>query len=219
MGLTLLTERRANQTAGVLSCYDRVIVQGTLPVFCYADGMTRYLSARGIRIFDFTRFAQPLTDAIKANAEVLAAANGLKIDYVRKKNFRKEDKVKRLCKSAEPTRDWYGSSRRWSRALPTSHGTTRTVAGPICGTTTANACTTISTSSTKIWGCATYGYPLGVPFVCSSTATGTTGWRGNWTAKGCLHAAGQCPHRPGRWDGGPELGGQLESVVFAWQAG
>jgi hypothetical protein len=36
MGLTLLTERHANQIAGVMSCYDRVIVQGTLPVFCYA---------------------------------------------------------------------------------------------------------------------------------------------------------------------------------------
>ena len=31
MGLTLLTERHAEQIAGVLSCYDRVIVQGTLP--------------------------------------------------------------------------------------------------------------------------------------------------------------------------------------------
>jgi hypothetical protein len=35
----------------------------------------------------------PLTDAIKANAGKLAAANGLRIDYVRKKNFRKEDRV------------------------------------------------------------------------------------------------------------------------------
>jgi hypothetical protein len=98
MGLVLLTERHARQIAGVLSCYDRVIVQGTLPVFCYADGMTAYLSKRGIRIFDFTQFAKPLTDAIKANAEELAAANGLTIDYVRKKNFRKEDKVKAVLK-------------------------------------------------------------------------------------------------------------------------
>jgi hypothetical protein len=75
-----------------------MIVQGTLPVFCYADGMTAYLSKRRIRIFDFTRFAKPLTDAIKANAEELASANGLQIDYMRKKNFRKEDKVKALLK-------------------------------------------------------------------------------------------------------------------------
>jgi len=98
MGLVLLTERHAEKIAGVLSCYDRLIVQGTLPVFCYADGMTAYLSKRRIRIFDFTQFAKPLTDAIKANAEQLAAANGLNIDYIRKKNFRKQDKVKAVLK-------------------------------------------------------------------------------------------------------------------------
>src|ERR1700687_6408159 len=69
MSLILLTERHAVQIAGVVSCYDRVIVQGTLPVFCYADGMTAYLTKRRIRIFDFTQFPRPLTDAIKANAE------------------------------------------------------------------------------------------------------------------------------------------------------
>src|SRR5215469_15087161 len=96
--LALLIERHAEQISGVLSCYDRLIVQGTLPVFCYAEGMTAYLSKRQIRIFDFTQFAKPLTDAIKANAESLAVANGLTVDYVRKKNFRKEDKVKAVLK-------------------------------------------------------------------------------------------------------------------------
>jgi hypothetical protein len=112
MGLTLLTERHAQRIAGVLSCYDRVIVQGTLPIFCYADGMTRYLTARRIRIFDFTQFAKPLTEAIKANAEQLAAANGLTIDYVRKKNFRKEDKVKAVLhqRGTEPGLVWIFSA-------------------------------------------------------------------------------------------------------------
>jgi len=98
MGFALRTERHAQQIAGVLSCDDRMIVQGTLPVFCYAEGMTAHLSKRRVRIFDFTRFAKPLTDAIKANAEELATASGLTIDYVREKNFRKEDKVKAVLK-------------------------------------------------------------------------------------------------------------------------
>lgn len=89
-----LTQRYAPQISGLLSCFDRVIVQGTLPILCYADGMTKYLSARGIRIFDFTAFAKPLTDQIKTNAEALAAAHGLQVDYVRRKNFRKEDRIK-----------------------------------------------------------------------------------------------------------------------------
>jgi len=48
-----LTDRYDDRIAGVLSCYDRVVITGTLPGVCYADGMTRYLNARGIRIFDY----------------------------------------------------------------------------------------------------------------------------------------------------------------------
>jgi hypothetical protein len=92
--MSQITERYADKIAGVLGCFDRLIITGTLPTLCYADGMTRYLSARRIRIFDFAEWAKPLTAAIKANAEALAEAAGLKIDYIRKKNFRKEDKVK-----------------------------------------------------------------------------------------------------------------------------
>jgi len=35
-----LTERYAANLHGVLSCYDRIIVTGTLPGACYAGGMT-----------------------------------------------------------------------------------------------------------------------------------------------------------------------------------
>jgi hypothetical protein len=56
------------------------------------------LTARGIRIFDFAQFAKPLTDAIKSNAEALAAQHGLEIDYIRKKNFRKEERVQEILR-------------------------------------------------------------------------------------------------------------------------
>lgn len=41
-----LTERYEDRIAGVLSCYDRVVVTGTLPTVCYAAGMTKFLYAR-----------------------------------------------------------------------------------------------------------------------------------------------------------------------------
>ena len=56
MGLTLLTERQADQIAGVLSCYDRILVFGTLPGVCFAEGMTAYLYAHQVRIFDYPTF-------------------------------------------------------------------------------------------------------------------------------------------------------------------
>ena len=60
-----LTERYDDRIAGVLSCYDRVVITGTLPGVCYADGMSRYLRAMGIRIFDYPQFAMQLRDRVR----------------------------------------------------------------------------------------------------------------------------------------------------------
>src|SRR6204780_4083526 len=59
-----LMERYDDRIAGVLSCYDRVVFTGTLPVVCYAAGMTGYLNANGIRIFDYPEFAKTLRDRV-----------------------------------------------------------------------------------------------------------------------------------------------------------
>jgi len=91
--IMLLTERYADQVNGMYSCYDRVIIQGTLPVFCYSEGMTSYLYSKKIRIFDYPRFAEPLRDKLRSNAEHLANENNLTIDFIRKKNFRKEKRI------------------------------------------------------------------------------------------------------------------------------
>ena len=96
MGLTLLTERYAPQIAGVLSCFDRLLMFGTLPKVCFADGMTAYLYQHKIRIFDYPRFAEPFRNRLRENAEKLAADNGIQIEHIRKKNFRKENRVKQI---------------------------------------------------------------------------------------------------------------------------
>ena len=68
MAAMALTERYAPNLHGVLSCYDRIIVTGTLPGACYAGGMTSFLFSRGIRIFDYPRFAEPLRERIRERA-------------------------------------------------------------------------------------------------------------------------------------------------------
>src|SRR6266566_3058938 len=94
MGLQLLTERQSDQITGVLSCYDRILIQGILPGLCFAEGMTGYLYAHHVRIFDYPRWAQPLREALRENAERLAADSGLEIEFIRRpKSFRKEDKI------------------------------------------------------------------------------------------------------------------------------
>ncbi len=99
MGLTLLTERHSEEIAGVISCFDRILIQGTLPGLCYAEGMTSYLYSHQIRIFDYPRFAQPLRDTLRESAERLAAEDGLTIEFLRhSKRVRKEDKVQKILR-------------------------------------------------------------------------------------------------------------------------
>jgi len=92
----LLTERYRERLAGVLSCYDRIIVIGTLPGACYAKGMMGFLSARQIRVFDYPRFAEPLRDRVRDRAAELASAAGVTIEHIAKKHIRKEDVVAKI---------------------------------------------------------------------------------------------------------------------------
>src|SRR5438309_2692444 len=102
MGIELLTERHGDQIAGVLGCWDRMLIFGTLPKICFAGGMTSFLFERNIRIFDYPRFAEPFRNRIRENAEKLAADTGVEIEFIRKRNFRKEERVKEaLAKRGE----------------------------------------------------------------------------------------------------------------------
>ena len=95
----LLSERYADKLDGILNCYDRIVITGSLQPFCYAQGMTHYLYQQGIRIFDYPKFAEPLRDRIRENAEALAEAYGVQIEFVRKKkDVRKENRVQQILK-------------------------------------------------------------------------------------------------------------------------
>ena len=93
-----LVERYDKRIQGVLSCFDRLIVTGTIPQIGYADAMAAELRRRGIRIFDFTDFAEPLREQIRSNAERIAKAHGLDIDFIRRRSFRKEERVKEILR-------------------------------------------------------------------------------------------------------------------------
>jgi len=98
-GIKLITEQYKEQILGVLSCYDRVILRGTIPSWCFAEGMTSFLHANKIRIFDYPEWAQFLREEIRRNAERIAAENGIEIEFIRKiKAFRKENRIQTILK-------------------------------------------------------------------------------------------------------------------------
>ena len=79
--MSSLQDRYAKQIAGVFSYFDRIVVTGTIPQWCYADGMSLYLRQQNIRMFDYTKFAEPLHDEIRANSEQVALENGIELEY------------------------------------------------------------------------------------------------------------------------------------------
>ena len=96
MGIELITERHAGQIEGALGCWDRMLIFGTLPGVCFARGMTSFLYEHKIRIFDYPKFAEPFRNRLRENAERLAKEAGVEIEFIRKRNFRKEDRVKEV---------------------------------------------------------------------------------------------------------------------------
>ena len=95
--MSAFIDRHAAEIRGVLSCFDRVVIIGTLPELCHAGAMATYLGARDIRLFDYPRWAEPFRDAIRAHAERLAQEAGLTIEFVRRvKEFRKEARIKQI---------------------------------------------------------------------------------------------------------------------------
>jgi hypothetical protein len=90
-------ERHQEKIAAVLSCFDRIVITGTLPEIAHAEAMARYLSTRGIRLFDYPRWAEPLREELRTHAERLAAEACLEIEFIRHyKAFRKEERVKAI---------------------------------------------------------------------------------------------------------------------------
>ena len=92
--MTTLVERHADRIAGTISCFDRVIIAGTLPDICHSRAMTQRLYSEEVRLFDYPRWAEPFRDVIRQNAERLAAESGVAIEFLRAKDFRMVDRVK-----------------------------------------------------------------------------------------------------------------------------
>jgi hypothetical protein len=91
-----LEDRYDDRIAGVLSCYDRVVITGTLPTVCYADGMTRFLHTRGIQIFKYPEFAMTLRERVREQVASVVAEAGVTIEHIAKSHIRKEEVVAKV---------------------------------------------------------------------------------------------------------------------------
>jgi hypothetical protein len=51
-----------------------------------------------MKLFDYPKFAEPFRDQIRAQAESIAAAAGIGIEFIRKASFRKDDRIAEILK-------------------------------------------------------------------------------------------------------------------------
>ena len=102
--MALITERYSVEIAGVLTCYDRMIIQGYIAPWSHSEGMTSYLNANRIKIFDYQKFCEPLTKKVRSTAEAIAKEAGIEIEFIRKAGaFRKDDRIQGIIKSKHIT--------------------------------------------------------------------------------------------------------------------
>ena len=158
-------ERHQDQISGVLSCFDRVIITGTLPDIAHAGAMEGFLRHRNIRLFDYPRWAEPLRDELRRNAEQLATEAGLEIEFIRRlKAFRKEARIKEILaergdhpglvhifsamEACSSYRAWYDKLNGQTHLKPTS-GKCLHYYFYFAGSATVFACTNERTASTK----------------------------------------------------------------------
>ncbi len=71
----MLVDRYAKDIVGVVSCFDRIVVQGTLPDICYKEAVERFLRVREERLQDMPRFFEPMKAELMAHAQAIAAEN------------------------------------------------------------------------------------------------------------------------------------------------
>jgi hypothetical protein len=82
---------------GTISCYDRLLISGTLPRWGYADAMTAYMVQERIPFISYTYFAESINQQIRQRMEFISAADGMSIQNIKKpRTFNKEKEVQKI---------------------------------------------------------------------------------------------------------------------------
>lgn len=95
--MSALLERYADRIAGCLSCFDRLIVWGTLVRVSHPAGLAHRLKELGVPLSEFGDYAQKQRDALDAHVRQVAAAAGVEVEYLASSRaVRKETRIQEV---------------------------------------------------------------------------------------------------------------------------
>lgn len=81
---------------GVLEGFDRVVFRGTQSSICYPQAMGAFIGSLGVLYKDYGRFAQSLSDRLKAHAQAVAEQSGRPFEYVASPSASKEQIARKI---------------------------------------------------------------------------------------------------------------------------
>ena len=156
-----IPERYREQISGILSCFDRMISQGTLPGWCYDQGMTafmpdrsRYSTIPGL----LKRFRKKSGKTLSASPRRTVSRSNSSARSTRSAK-RSASRTSSRCEANNLASSI--SSRPWKPAPVINLGTTKKPERLRLSMIPANACTITSTSSTKRSVYASSAFPPG----------------------------------------------------------
>lgn len=169
----LLTDKYADKIDGTITYYDRMIIQGYIPGWSHAEGMTSYLKANSIRIFEIflcllrSRFAKihsalPMKMVLKSNSSVNSMLS------VKMTTSRRSSQKQIRPKS------WSISFLPWNSTIPINHGMTKRLGKHSSNLTRANVSIITSISLIRNSVCAIYVFLPGLLSDCNSIWMDTT---------------------------------------------
>jgi hypothetical protein len=87
-------QRHGSKILGVLSGFDRLVFRGNVRQVAGADGMYHFLCSRGVRLKHFGKYAESVTERIKAAAKsTLERAGRRGIEYLESSRTNKEERA------------------------------------------------------------------------------------------------------------------------------
>src|SRR5882672_2219452 len=92
-----IEKRYADELEGKVACFDRMIIFGTWQGLRYEGGVSNEMARRGWGAFELQRFAQPLSEAVRARAAALAQEHGVEIIYLPNWRIDKEEIAQAQC--------------------------------------------------------------------------------------------------------------------------
>lgn len=88
---------------GTISCFDRMLLQGSLTEWGNTYKMDSYLLANQIKVMEYVNFASKFKEQLTEHIVALASKNNMEIEYIRTPNrFDKEANIQKLIKENNP---------------------------------------------------------------------------------------------------------------------